>query len=81
MELNYYRLTFENNKEFLIKSNIDRMDKVLTTLTHGSLTSSYISLQLKGGDPLYIKKDRLFSVQRVGQLTIGAQSKVWEIVK
>jgi hypothetical protein len=40
----------------------------------------FIGLKLKEGDPIYIKFDQLFSIQRVRDGIIGGQTKLWRLV-
>lgn len=81
MELKFYRLTFINNKEFLVSSNIKQSEEVLDKLSEGLVNGGYISLKLKDGDPIYLKKNKLFSVQSVQEGAVGAHNKIWSLLK
>lgn len=76
MELNHYRLTFDNNKEYLVKTDLGTSEKVMDYV----LKTRHLSLQLQEGDPLHILKERLFSIQKVSDGIIGHQSKVWRLL-
>lgn len=84
MELkHYYRLTFTNGQEFFVESDIEDRHVFLKTLGNEGLFSKtgFVSLQLKDTDPLDLRSDKLFSVQRAHKGMIGAQTKVWRIVE
>lgn len=79
MELNYYRLTFSNNQEFMIESKYD-IDGFLKDLHSGFFKDTkYISLRLKDGEPLNLREHQLFSVQKISKTLIGNQTRIWRI--
>lgn len=79
MELNYYRLIFSNNQEFMVESNYDT-DGFIKGLNSGVFKSNdYISLQLKEGEPLNLKMSQLFSVQKIAKTLVGNQTRIWRI--
>ena len=82
MELNYYVIKFDNNLEYIIESDIPDIKTMLTTLSTGNFKGDYFGLSRTNKEnPLYIKKDRLFSVQKVDEEGfIGAQTKKWRLV-
>ena len=84
MELiSFYRLIFTNQQEFFIESDVKETDSFLKILTSAGVLgeSAYIILQLKDGDPIHMRSDKLFSVQRVQKGIVGAQTKLWRLVK
>lgn len=83
MELkNYYRLTFDNQQEYFVESQQKEIASFLSDIAEKGLFSgnAYIVLQLKDGDPMYMKSNKLFSVQKAHAGVIGAQTKLWRLV-
>lgn len=84
MELKcYWRLVMTNDQEYFIKSEIEDTDSFLKLLSNrGLLTKDvdYIKLQLGDSDPLNIKADKLFSVQKARDGIIGSQTKLWRLL-
>lgn len=82
MELNYYRLTFDNQQEFFVASEKANESDFLNTVSEKGLFSgnAYIILKLsEESDPVYIKATKLFSIQRARKGVIGAQTKLWRL--
>lgn len=82
MELNHYRLIFNNNQEFLVETSANSIKEFLAEATDKGMfgSSEFITLQLsKDADPILLKTSQLFSVQRVRKGAIGAQSKIWKV--
>lgn len=83
MELrNYYKLTFDNQQEYFVESKQEETHAFLNDIAEKGLFSgnAYIVLKLKEGDPVFIKSNKLFSVQRARDGVIGAQTKLWRLV-
>ena len=85
MELNdmsYYKLTFDNQQEFFVEAKESEVSGFLKGIADKGLFggNAYITLQLKDGEPLYMKTSKLFSVQKAPKVMIGAQTKVWRLV-
>lgn len=81
MELAYYRLIFDNQREFLVETEIDELDALVRKIDRDILMNKkeYISLQLsETSDPVLIRSARLFSVQRARD--ISPQSKKWRLL-
>lgn len=84
MELKYYwRLVMTNDQEYFVKTNVEDQDDFLKLLSNKGLLSKdvdYIKLQLGDSDPLNIKADKLFSVQKARDGIIGSQTKLWRLL-
>jgi hypothetical protein len=88
MELNYYQLIFTNGREYFVESEVSDVKAFRKLLASGGTFSKeeYIDLQLQGGDPTVIsdpvgiKADKLFSVQKARTGVIGIQTKKWRLV-
>ena len=82
MELNHFRLTFDNGQEFLVGTEVSTEKEFLDVATQKGFfgSSEFISLQLsKESEPILLKSSKLFSIQRIRQGSIGAQSKIWKV--
>lgn len=79
LETNYYKLTFDNKQEYIIGHKNASIGPVLKQLGEGLLNDDYIEISYKGNDPIFIKKSRLFSIQKQSKETIGTQTRVWVI--
>lgn len=77
MELNHYKLIFDNNKEFLVSTDIDNTKSVVDRLDQGY---GYIIVQMDDdSEPLYISRERLFSVEKVTTTISKSYNKVWRL--
>lgn len=77
---NFYKLTFNNKSEYIIQSEKEETKKILGILTEGLLNSEYIALQYAEGQPVFIRKEQLFSVQKASNSTLNSQTRVWRLV-
>jgi len=77
---NYYKLSFNNKSEYIIRREETKTKDVLGILAKNVINSEYVVLQYDKGESLYIRKDQLFSVQKVPNVSVGSQTRIWEIV-
>lgn len=78
MELVYYRLIFENQREYLIETDILKLDKFTSKILD---RDGYITLKLTDiSEPINIKTASLFSIQLARDGEIGSQTKKWKLL-
>ena len=83
MELNHYRLIFNNKLEYLIETELDSVKSVLGHIRGGLFNKSVedvFQVQLKEGDPVYLFSFNLFSVQKVKESSISQQTRRWKLL-
>lgn len=78
MELVYYRLTFINQKEFLVTLDSSLKNTFLKWLNKGES----VSLQMNESTslPVVFLPGTLFTYQQVTKDILGAQSRTWSVV-
>lgn len=79
-DTNYYKFIFDGQQEYIVVHDSDDINAVIDSIS-GSLLNSkeYLILQYQLSEPVYIKKDRLFSVQKLLPVTIGNQARLWRL--
>jgi hypothetical protein len=82
MELECLRLVCTNGQEYIITNEENRSFKdVFNFLEKGLFGNNYFALQSKDHDPIYIRLDKIFSVQKVNRSIVGAQTRTWRLVE
>jgi len=76
IEKNYYSLIFNNDKEFFVESTATDIRQFIESLNIG-YTGKFITLKRADSEPIYVSIETVFSVQKINNGVIGAQTKVW----
>lgn len=78
MELgNFYRLTFDS-KEILIETKVESTERLFNLLTK---KDSIIIQKSKESEPIFLNKDKLFSVEKVKETGLSkTNNKIWRLL-
>jgi hypothetical protein len=76
---NFYKFIFDGGQEYTVTHESEEIKSVISAVSDGLLNLDYIKLQYQESEPLYVKKNRLFSIQKLSPKTIGTQTRVWRL--
>lgn len=81
MELTYFKIMFDNNREFLIASENTSVEDVYTqvTKTNPITNTGFIKLQQDENEPILINRGRLFSIEKITTKISKNYNKVWRL--
>jgi len=79
MELDeFYKLTCMNGQEFFIE-NKDDLKTFFKKIGFGE-KDSYFAIKVNESNPVYIKSDKIFSIQKASKSIVGLQTKKWRLL-